>query len=347
MKKYRQLLQKIAEEFHIERGDRESEERWKARIIYSLLGRMAYASLFDHLEEDEVIPTGSESVSIAHFRQRIKTVLESYLELYPEISTLFPSGHGELYYEIYDIFLKSGCIYHTPYRILPASPCIAKQGTIQFERGMPLDRSQYSSGLGGYLPSADAGNVEMEQRSVPRMFGLQEGTLSELWNDLLAAASWEPLHIGGDAEYLSHNPPYRWRAIPVKNPAISIIRAGQPGNRLYYLYQIRDGRLLGYQLPQWRVNDPFYGGSSYRVVTNACLAASSSLTVIGYQKDGPLVQVDFRYLPPPAELYWIKLYSWPLSNFQLPGDYIRLFSLDVFQAIKVVLEQIGYQFMER
>ena len=45
MKKYNGLLAEIAREFHIEQGEAESMERWKARIVYSLLGRMAYASL--------------------------------------------------------------------------------------------------------------------------------------------------------------------------------------------------------------------------------------------------------------------------------------------------------------
>ena len=38
MKKYNGLLAEIAREFHIEQGKTESGERWKARIIYSLLG---------------------------------------------------------------------------------------------------------------------------------------------------------------------------------------------------------------------------------------------------------------------------------------------------------------------
>ena len=64
MNKYYGLLYDISNEFHIEQGENESEENWKARTIYTLLGRMAYASLSDQLEDDEVIPERGESISI-------------------------------------------------------------------------------------------------------------------------------------------------------------------------------------------------------------------------------------------------------------------------------------------
>ena len=67
MNKYHGLLEKIAGELHIECGEKESIENWKARIVYSLLGRMAYASLIDRLEEDEIAVESNEPVSITHF----------------------------------------------------------------------------------------------------------------------------------------------------------------------------------------------------------------------------------------------------------------------------------------
>lgn len=91
MNKYHGLLEKIAGELHIECGEKESIENWKARIVYSLLGRMAYASLIDRLEEDEIAVESNEPVSITHFKRRICTILDSYLELYPEIGVLFLS----------------------------------------------------------------------------------------------------------------------------------------------------------------------------------------------------------------------------------------------------------------
>ena len=150
MNKYNKLLDTIANTYHIVRGGKESDERWKARVVYSLLGRMALASLSDDLEEDEVTPEVGEPISIAHFKGRIREILDSYLALYPELHTFFAAEPKTLCDESYDIFLKTGCIYHTAYRITSAAPGMARKDGVQLERGMPLERQQYISGLGAY-----------------------------------------------------------------------------------------------------------------------------------------------------------------------------------------------------
>ena len=76
MKKYNGLLAEIAREFHIEQGEAESMERWKARIVYSLLGRMAYASLYDHLEEDEELPEDNQSEIMARLNRYNKAKVQ-------------------------------------------------------------------------------------------------------------------------------------------------------------------------------------------------------------------------------------------------------------------------------
>lgn len=347
MNKYRGLLREVANEFHIEQGRSEPEEKWKARTIYTLLGRMAYASLSDCLEDNEVMPEDGEFISITHFKRRIQAILDSYLELYPEVVSLFPTEKEELYGEIYDTYLKSGCLYHTAYRISPSSPCMARQRGLQFERGMPLERSQYISGLGSYLPFDCASEKGRVYSSVAEMFALQSKPLSEVWTDLVSGAKWIPLHTSENIEYFCQRVSRsRWRNTPEQDQSMSIARVGQPGNYLYYLYQLQEGQLLGSQLPQWLVNDPFYGSSSHRIVSNACLAASSHLPAISYKIDGAIVQVRFQYLLPPAEMYWTRLYSWPASFFHFPCDFTRIFAIDVFWAIQAVLEQMGYQFVE-
>lgn len=72
MNKYNNLLIKIANELNIKKGNNEPELQYKSRIIYSAISRLGYSSLWDKLEDD--IP-----VSIIHFKQRIKNVLNSYL----------------------------------------------------------------------------------------------------------------------------------------------------------------------------------------------------------------------------------------------------------------------------
>ena len=343
MSRAQELLYTIASELHIERGEHESIEMWKARTIYSLLGRMAYASLSDHFEEDDSLPG---NVSIIHLERRIQVLQESYLELYPEISAFCSSDSNAISREIYDIYLKTGCVYHTPFRISCSAPCTAEQSGLRFERGMPLSRHQYVSGLGTYLPDSSAFEGEIAYPSVQKMFGLLESTLADFWVDLVAMADWHPLHKDENMVYLSHMDPRSWTRSPEKGDVTSLAKTGSPNGYLYFLYQTNGGRQLGSQLPQWQVNDPFYGGISYLTVANACLAAHSCLPKIQYKIDGPIVQVRFPYTPPPAELYWLKLYSWPQFFSYFANIHMRTFSLEVFWALKAVLEQIGYQFTE-
>lgn len=343
MSRVQELPHTIAGEFHIERGERESAERWKARVIYSLLGRMAYASLSDHAEEDDSLPT-NESISITHLKRRVQVLMESYLDLYPELQTIFLKGPRDLSDEIYDIYLKTGCVYKAPFEIFRSAPCAAEQSELRFVRGMPLDLRQYVSGLGTYLPQGEAFEGEVACASVREMFGLMEGTLTDFWADLVSRADWRSLHEDEDMEYLSHAG--SWQRMKSPGKGISLARTGQPGGFLYYLCQTNDGRQLGSQLPQWLVNDTFYGGISYFAAANACLAAHSCLPAIRYKTDGPIVRVRLAYPLPPAEQYWFKLYSWPSSFSQFSNMYSRIFSLDVFGAVRAVLEETGYQFVE-
>ena len=60
------LIEKIGEDFHILRGDGEKELDYILRLIYSLLGQMGYASLWD-VEEDDA----GKYVSITHYKHRM------------------------------------------------------------------------------------------------------------------------------------------------------------------------------------------------------------------------------------------------------------------------------------
>lgn len=65
------LIPIIAKAYRIERGTTEPVEQWRMRVIYSMLGQMAYASLWD-VEENE------QPVSVVHFKSRMKKLIESY-----------------------------------------------------------------------------------------------------------------------------------------------------------------------------------------------------------------------------------------------------------------------------
>ena len=69
------------------------------------------------------------------------------------------------------------------------------------------------------------------------------------------------------------------------------------------------------------------------------------ITIV-YRYDGELVYVTFGYLPPPAELYLWKLYTWPTTVMTLPKDFTRVCNREVFEVLKYVMMQQGYIFTE-
>lgn len=333
MKKYCGLIGTIADEFHISKGESEREDSWKARVVYSLLGRMGYASLWD-IQED------LQPASIIHFKKRIRKLLKSYLEMYPEIHQFYFDDVEELCTEIYHIFLSTGNIYHSPDRIIPAAECISETGEIYFMRGAPLDREQYLSGIGSY--SFDAGDTRTLQ--VKEMFQLQGNTLTEQWEYLISHAEWKTIDAKAKVEYHRIKPPFNygyWIDIPDRTGEISLARTGSYGNWSYYLYKIENERLVGSQLPEWMVRE-----GNYRTVSNGYLSAKNALPATTYHIDRKIVQIHINYLFPPAELNLVKLYSWPKSYVGLPHDFDRVLEFPVFCAIKKIFESIGYRFEE-
>lgn len=333
MNQYNRLLGRIAEEFHVFQGKTETETAWKSRIIYSLLGRMGYASLWD-IRED------LQPVSVVHFKNRIESMLESYLEMYPELRLFYPGDISELSNEIYNIFLCTGQVYHTSHRITPAIKAVSEKAGIYFLRGMPLDRKPYISGIGNYSFSEDEPAVIQPAD----MFQLPQNTLAEQWEYWVYHAKWYPLEVGNEIEFLRTKPPFTysyWIEKPDISGMVSLARIGLHGNKTYFLYKAEAGRILGSQLPQWIISDNYY-----RTLSNGCLASVGRLPVSTYHVDGKIVQLRIHYLLPPAELNLIKLYSWPESCVDIPDDFNRIFDYQVFLAIKSILEPIGYTFIE-
>ncbi len=332
MNKYNQLLDKVSSEFFILRGSTEEILQWKVRLIYSVIGRMAIASLYDIDEEG--------SISITHMKRRVERLLFSYRAMYPEIKRYLTVNPEELSNEIYNIFIHTGYVYHEPNRIVMSAKSSAVEGDIQFTRGYMLDEKQRLSGLGTYN-LFDSGKIE---KSVAEMFQLEECSLIEKWNRCVRRARWSETNLDNSTEYLRTSPPFNrgyWVNKPNLKGEISILRSGYSGARIYYLYKAENGKIMVSQLPQWEVED-----YCYRSLANGCLMNIGNLPTTSYRYDGNIVYINFGYLPAPSELYFWKLYSWPISMMSLPKDFNRVCVRKVFEAIKAVMVERGYQFEE-
>lgn len=331
MNKYNGLLSEIANKYCIYKGAHETDNDWKVRLVYSICGMMAYASLWDEDEE--------EPISIVRLKRRARSMLASYKLMYPEISGSLPCVSEDLEVEIAEQFLHAGVVYHRPNRIAPAIKREELSDNILFQRGIALDDISCVSGIGFY--SKQNGIARFDE--VKTMFGLEHGTLQMLWETTLSAASWAAdLSFDSDTEYLRLQPPFSqgyWVNKPDTNGTISILRTGMKGLQLYYLYRYSGSTIEVSPLPQWQVES-----YNYRTLACACLLSHGTLPSIEYFEDGAIIHIHINYLLPPHELGFLKLYSWPEKCISLPSDFRRKLSTDVFIAIKNVLSAEGYIF---
>lgn len=333
MTRQNNLIPIIARAYKIECGTSESVEQWRMRVIYSMLGQMAYASLWD-AEED------GQPISVVHFKSRMKKLIGSYCDIFHDLHKSFGDDYENLLEEIYTIQLNGGALYHTSYRLAPTLYSCASAEQILFTRGMAPGEKRCVSGQGTYLLLQE----NQPANSPQKMFQLPEKTLIETWEHLMRTAKWSLFHQNGPVEFLRLEPPFKygyWQPQKEKYHGVSLTRMGINENRLYYLYAEKEGKSFISQLPTWMTE-----GHHYRRVANALLAAKSSLPAAIYHEDGPIVTLALQYLMPVEELNFIKLYSWPTSCIELPHDFNRIFAKEVFYAVKSILEPIGYQFIE-
>lgn len=329
------LIPQIAHEYGIKQGVNESSDKWKMRIVYSMLGQMACASMYDTVDDDQPI-------SVVHLKSRIHDLLSSYVTIFPDLQTQFDQDSAKLCDEIYSIFLSCGYIYHSAYRIAPAHYADSRKGQILFTRGTASGDKHCVSGLGTFTK---ANETEAGRLSPQCMFQLPEHTLTELYSHFIKQAKWAELNTTEPIEYLRTDPPFSrgyWQNKESKVNGIQLARTGSNGNRTYYLYKVDGSTILFSQLPAWLTDGP-----EYRRVSNSILAKLGTLPPFLYSVDGPITALIIQYLPAEEELSFLKLYSWPTTCVGLPHDFTRIFDTDVFFAIKEVLESIGYQFEEQ
>lgn len=330
MNKYNRLLLTVSQQYHIPKGQRETELEWKVRLIYSICGMMAYASLWDYSEEP---------ISIIRLKRRIQRTFDNYKSMYPELTENLPSDSKNLENEISSQFLNTGVVYHCPNRIAPSIKHEEQFNDIVFQRGIALDSISYVSGLGFYSKEKGSSIIN----NIKMMYGLEQENLKTLWNRTLSAARWESNpFFSNNTEYLRLKPPFYngyWLSEPDYTGSVSILRTGIKGLYTYYLYRYIGTTLQVSQLPSWQVDS-----YNYRTLACACLSKYGTLPPIEFFEDGELVNIHMNYLLPPHELDFLKLYSWPEALTTSDWSFNRKMSKEVFHVTKKVLYDSGYNF---
>lgn len=337
-----ELLEDIADEYHIPKGRQEPERVWKCRVVYSLLGQAGYASLWDNTEETES--------SIVHFKKRVERTLQGITAIYPALSAEFSSDRTKVSSEIYDTMLNAGCFYHnTPYRRIAISMQTIAQGThCQYLRGHGMNEKRWISGVGSYKSKGSSDRADYP--SFSEMFDFPIESLSEFWNRVIKDIRWTVLQDESQFEALKIDPPFSpsyWQE-RLSDKELSLARTRLSGNHLYYLYKVDHGRIMisTDHFPDWMVER-----GNYRAISNACLAARKALPPTVFKVDGEIVSLQIKYLYPPVLMDFIRLYSWPMYYQDWPQNFRwtmsrRTMSRLVFEDFREQAEKYGYRFEE-
>lgn len=334
------LLNSISKELNIPKTN---DNEWVCQIVYSVAGKMALASLWDHAED-------SETISIQHFKDRMKQIFDAYRNLIPQTQYMLPENTSNLLDDIYTTYRRSGYLYHSIYQV---SSCISSTATYQgllLHRGFSPDSKLFMSGLGFY-------NIQKihTENTIANMFSLQQQSFDTYLQELLENDEWNSATFPDNAEYLRLDPPFKrgyWKQEPDKDGRVSLVRYGEP-NKIYQFYRYYGNQYWQKSIPTWRLQDFFSDNPTdwgeYRRIATALLMKYGTLPPIAVKRDHDLCEINIGYRLPPSEESFFKLYSWPIRydfSAKEPQVFRRKMSIQVYPMFKHELEAMGYCFAE-
>lgn len=338
-----EIIQDVSKNLSISRGIGENSNDWHSRIIYSALGKIALASLWD----SDVVD--AEAVSIQHFKNRIKSILADFVSL-SQASADYLQDEQALADEIYQIYLSTGFVYHTSFHLSPPVNSSAQgENIILLRGGSPLQLNAIS-GLGEYKLVPE--QSQQGYCSILDMFSLHQ-PFCDLMTQYEKSAIWESADVPEKAEFLELSD-FRhgyWQKIPDKACGFSLARVPLQIGHIYYSYRYHDNSWQWTQLPEWRSRITICGieKSEWLALATGVLMRNHQMPDIHVVSRGDFLTVSCPYLLPPAEESFFKLYSWPMPHDGLNsfGSHVnRQMSANVYPMFKATMSSLGYQFKE-
>ena len=234
----------IAKELNIGKDKFEKDVEWYRRVVYSAVGRMALATLWNENDKGEI--------SVRSLKRTTYELLKAYESMVPEINSML--DYGECTVMLCDSILSTmesaGFFYHRAeyYRI--AKTKHIKMGKVKFCRGIGATESCYMSGLGAYTKATDADEYDesfLNNLEKPQ-FVLQK---------LIKSASWRECDFEKEkVEYLKMEEPFKkgyWMGQPNSQFQYSLARTKESETfvQTYYLVKNTSDGMKVAELPTW------------------------------------------------------------------------------------------------
>lgn len=341
---YEEIFIQLEKDLSVLRGTRESLDDWRRRLIYSALGKLARASVYDQCNQED------GPVSIQHFSASISGQHRYYLQ----ILGADPDYLGDIAWlkdETYSIYLSAGAFYHKKNRLSPALSSSASNGGITLLRAFNPLHTYPMSGLGEY--SIYPVNTQRYYPSVQEMFQLH-GPLKTLALECEKSASWKNADFPDGAEFLAMRNQKKmgyWIQKPSEGIPFGLMRVPLAVGYQYYLYRNSSTGWQRSQLPVWQtiIKNGASDMPEWLALANGILMLNDSLPPVHCMGDMNLMTVSFPYLLPPMEETFFKLYSWPMPHVvanAFSQRITRQMATPVYKLFKTVMESLGYFFEE-
>lgn len=323
----------IAKELNIGKDKSEKDVEWYRRVVYSAVGRMALATLWNENDKGEI--------SVRSLKRTTYELLKAYESIVPEINST--SNYGECTVMLCDSILSTmesaGFFYHRAdyYRI--AKTKNIKMGKVNFCRGIYATESCYMSGLGAYTKVANAEENEGTFLSLEKpQFVLQK---------LMESASWRECDFEKEkVEYLKMEEPFEkgyWTGQPNFQFQYSLARINERDAFLqtYYLVRNTSDGMKAAELPTWVSED-----RNYTVLSTALLQYYQQMphVIIKHGEEIAKIEIEYRLHPDVENL--ILAYSWPQRYDGENGPFSRIIPKSLSGTFKKILVDTGYNVRE-
>ena len=336
------VLHDIASDLlQIEEDLSDNISRW--RVIYSAAAITGLVSLRDQTEIEELssqVDSEGNEVSIVHFKNRIKKFIYAITS---QSKGLYYEGIPEILYKVYG---QAGYFYHRNNWI---KECIYKEsivGHIKFVKGTVFDNTLFMSGAGPYF---FVDSPKSEINSFLEMFSIPSLPYESTFKYLIKSAKFSSFELPNNiaVEYLNidYKQYQRYWISKRSTTEISLLRTGDQGNYIYYLYKQKGNDLEASRLPDNYVQNEEYLRLAWYLITKRGV----SLPIMYSSQENKITKFSFTYLLPPAENTIFRLYSWPdlsCGDFDTAQRFKREMATDVFLSFKMIFSSLGYEFIQ-
>lgn len=324
----------IAKELNIGKDKFEKDVEWYRRVVYSAVGRMALATLWNENDKGEI--------SVRSLKRTTYELLKAYESMVPEINSML--DYGECTVMLCDSILSTmesaGFFYHRAeyYRI--AKTKHIRMGKVKFCRGIGATESCYMSGLGAYTKATDADVYDesfLNNHEKPQ-FVLQK---------LIKSASWRECDFEKEkVEYLKMEEPFKkgyWMGQPNSQFQYSLARTKESETfvQTYYLVKNTSDGMKVAELPTWISEE-----RNHTLLSTALLQRYKQMPCVIIEHMERIAKIEIKYRLYPDVENLILAYSWPQRYDGESSPFSRIISKSLSGTLKKILVDAGYDVRE-